>query len=117
MRAGLLRKRLRIEAPDIQIRSDGSQDVTFIPVIVKGEPLVVYGRIEPLRMDEFVIGGQDVSRTFVRLTIRWHPAIPPTYQLVDVYSDRVFEITGVLNLDERNREIRLLATEKLAPFN
>lgn len=116
MRAGMLRHRLTVQAPDVQERLDGSQEVTFSDVIVKGRPLTIYGRVEPLRMDEFVIAGQDTSRTYVRLTVRYFAGLLPTMQFV-METGRVFEITGLLNNDERNRQYQILATEKLAPFN
>jgi SPP1 family predicted phage head-tail adaptor len=112
MRAGLLRKVLIIEAFDLQALNDGSQEVTFEPYTVAGKVQEVFARVEPLRADEFVIAEQDTSRTWVRITLRYRSNLPPTYQLRDKYADRVFEITGVLNLDERNHILQVLATEK-----
>jgi len=107
---------LTVQEPDVQILADGSQDVTFRDVLYKGSPLTVYGRVEPLRADEFIVAEQDVSRSFVRLTIRYVPGLLPTMQLV-MENGRIFEITGLMNLDARNRQIQILATEKLPPYN
>jgi head-tail adaptor len=115
MQAGKLRQRLTVQEPNVHIRLDGSQDVSFRDVMYNGAPLTVYGRIEPLSMVEFVIAGQDTSRTYVKLTVRYFPGLLPTMRFVDAHDNRVFEITGVLNKDSRNREISILATEKLEP--
>ncbi len=108
MQAGKLRKKLLIQAPDIQSRPDGSQEVLWHTLHD------VYGEVRPRVQQEQVIAGQDTARTQHVITLRFLPdGLPPTYQIVLKGTSRVFEPTGVLNIDERNRELRVLAIEKV----
>lgn len=115
MRAGLLRHRLRIQAPDVQFTLDGSQQVEFRDVTrADGTPLIVWGMVESRNENEHLIALQDTARTLVRLTVRWMPNLPSTYQLV-MEDGRIFEPTGVMDKDERHRTLTIWAIEKSVP--
>jgi len=105
MQAGKLRHRLVIEAPTITTDLDGGQVVTMRPV---GTP--VWGAITPVRMTEAVVAGQVAARGTHRITLRWGGVLPPSYQLRE--GTRVFEITESQNMDERDRQLNILAIER-----
>lgn len=109
MRAGQLRHRLIVERPVVTEAPDGSQVVTYAPAYE--DP--VWGRIEPLRMTEQLIAAQVDARMTHRITLRYLP-LPPTYRLREQGTGRIFEPTGIKNMDERNRELQIMAIEQVA---
>ena len=107
MRAGLLRHRLTLYDVVLNTDADGGQHVDHQPVAT------VWGRVEPLKMSESVIAEQVAARASHRITLRYRAGLKPSQQVV-METGRVFEVTSIRNLDERNRTLEILALEKVA---
>jgi SPP1 family predicted phage head-tail adaptor len=72
----------------------------------------VWGRVEPLRISETLIAAQVAARVTHRITLRYRGDVQPDWQCV-LETGQVYEVTGVRNLDTRNRTVELLAIEKV----
>ena len=107
MQAGKLRKRLHIQIPTVTQDTDGGQIVTFATVET------VWGEVKPLRMTEKLLAAQVAARETHLITLRYQTPLPPTYQLALKGTTRVFEPTGVVNVDERDRALQVTAIEKV----
>lgn len=105
MQAGKLRQRLHVQVPRLVTDEDGGNQSAFTTT------QTVWGRVEPLRMSEQLIAQQTQARMTCRITLRYQAPFPPTYRLVMKGTTRAFEPAGVLNIDERNRELQLMAIE------
>ena len=69
----------------------------------------VWASIEPLQGRELEHAKQISAETNHRVTIRYNSDI--TVEGRVVFGDRTFEITAVLDTDERNRELVLMCSE------
>jgi SPP1 family predicted phage head-tail adaptor len=107
MEAGKLRHRLVIEAPQVSQDTDGGQLITWEP---QGKP--IWGSIEPLRNSEQLIAAQVGARQTHRLTLRY-VVLPTEYRLALEGTTRIFEPTGVRNIEERDRMLEVLAVENV----
>lgn len=106
MQAGHLRHRLTIQTPVVNTDADGGQHVDWLV------EATVWGRVEPLKMSESVIAAQVAARASHRITLRYRGDLAPTAMLV-METGKVFEVTSIRNLDERNRTLEVLALEKV----
>jgi SPP1 family predicted phage head-tail adaptor len=107
MQAGELRHRLTIRRPNVSTDADGGQHLDHADVAT------VWGHVAPLRMAESIIAEQVAARASHKITLRYRAGLLPSDQLV-LETGRVFEITSIRNRDERNRELEVLALEKVA---
>lgn len=105
MRAGLLRKRLVFERPT--------------ETLVAGEAVKTYatlfeawGEIRPLSGRELFQSNMTQAELSHRISVRYQAGkVPKTSDRVR-YGDRAFDITAVMNVDERNRELVVMAVER-----
>lgn len=104
MRSGRLRHRVRIE------RATETQNAFGEPV--KGWSLLgeVWAGIEPLRGNERFQAQAVQSSEDVRIVMRFNPDLSDisTKDRV-VFGAKVYDINAVLNIDERNREVHVMA--------
>jgi len=77
--------------------------------------------IWPIRGDEYHLANQSQSNITHRIQMRWMPLsdgsmITPRcrikYSDPELQVDRFFEIVSVINIDERNRTLQLMAKEQ-----
>ena len=108
MQAGTLRHRLTIQEPVLNTDADGGQHTDWQAV------RTVWGRVEPLRMAESIIAEQVTARASHRITLRYQATLLPSVRLVMEDTGRVFEVVSIRNIEERNRQIEVLALEKVA---
>lgn len=74
----------------------------------------VWAAVEPLSAREQLVAGQNRNETTHRITLRWRSGVLPTMRGVGIdgeLADRIFIFGAVLNRDERNRELTVMATE------
>jgi SPP1 family predicted phage head-tail adaptor len=69
----------------------------------------VWAAIEPLSGQEQIIAAQNRSTVSHKITFRWITGVVPTMR--GVYDGRTFLFGAVMNRDEKNREITIMATE------
>ncbi len=107
---GALRHRLVIEAERPAGDGGGGQgaDPWANPITVA----TVWGKIVPLTGAETSRAARLEARVTHRITIRWRPGILAQYRIK--FGGRVFNIRSIINRDERNRVLEILAEEGVA---
>lgn len=108
MRAGQLTRLIDIQTRSTARDSFGQQSETWTDL------KSVYGYIEALSGNERVAAQSVATDVSHRITVRWDaifsdPRVASTYRAV--YQGRYFNIGAVLNVDEANRMIEILASE------
>jgi SPP1 family predicted phage head-tail adaptor len=104
VRAGSLRKRLTI-----QRRSQSPDDHGGL-VDTWTDLATVWGEIVPGAGSEREVGTSEIREIAQhQITIRYFPGLTPRDRIL--YGVRVFSIVNVNNVDERNHEMTLTATE------
>lgn len=106
MRAGLLRHRIRIDERVETQQTDGGTTTTW------REYSETRARFEVLTGREFLASDEIRGETSHRITMRYLPGLRKSMRIVRLDDERVFDITSIVNLDERNRTLILLANEK-----
>lgn len=104
MQAGKLRHRLTIQEPTTALDQYGEAVKTWSTVAT------VWGSIEPLRMQEYFEAQQTQAKATHKIEVRYVQGISSTYRVM--LGARIFEVTAVLNPQERNERLQMLAVEK-----
>lgn len=108
MRAGRLRHRLTVQTATI------SQNAFGEPVQTWTTLATVWGAVEPLRGAERQRAMQVSATEEVKIVLR-HSAtiggIKPDDRIL--YGSKVYDISAVMNIDERNRELNVMAKEHI----
>jgi SPP1 family predicted phage head-tail adaptor len=103
MRAGTLRHRVEIQQAEITRDSFGDEQEVWTA------HATVWAAILPLVGREYFTAQQTVNEEMFRLQMRYVPGVQPAMRLV--FGERVFNIRAIQNLEERNRELVIMATE------
>ena len=108
-RAGTLRHKLVFQAKIETSDGMGGQTTTW------SDRLTTWGQVRPLTANEAMRWGKLEHEVTHRIFLRWQSAITPEMRIKH-YSHsygayRYFEITSLINKDERNINLELLATE------
>lgn len=106
MRAGQLRHRLAVQKATESQSSSG--EITVEWSILNW----TWGQIVPLSGRELDAARQIKSEATHEIRLRYDSGLTSEHRLL--FGSRVFEINAVLNVDERNRESRILAREVAA---
>lgn len=106
MQAGKLRHRITLKAVQLQYDADGG---TYPALNIVA---TAWGRVEPLRVSESLIAAQMAARVSHKITLRYRGDLAPDMQCVDE-TGIVYEITGIKNIDTRNRTVELMAVQKV----
>lgn len=105
MRAGQLRHKLSIERPQTETTASGHTKISSYDCIG-----TMRASIEPLRGREMLQAQQVNAETTHRIRARHRKDIRTSDRLTK--DGRVFEIESILNVDERNRELEIMAIER-----
>lgn len=105
MHAGALRHRITIQ----QIGS--GRDTDGHPNGAWADYATVWGEVKPLSGREKLAVQQVDAEITHQITIRFLMGMVAKMRIQ--YGTRIFDVKSVLNTDERNYEMRLLATEKV----
>ena len=110
MRSGDLRKRVILQKRDVTLDSAGQQVTTWTTLAT------VWASIEALSVRDLLAAQAVQSEVSHKITVRYRsefstPVADATYRLN--YNGRLFNIKGVMNIDERNRTIEIMAGEGL----
>ena len=103
MRAGLLRHKVIIQQATETQASDGSVSQSW------GTFATIWAQLRPERADEQFEGERFQARVYHRIFIRYLSGVIPKMRIL--YGSRVFEIQGIMNYQERNAMMELLAYE------
>lgn len=71
----------------------------------------VYCSIEPLRGSEYMRAQQMQATVSHRITLRYRADLKPTDRFL--YDGRYFEIQSIINIEERDRFLEVMATEQM----
>jgi SPP1 family predicted phage head-tail adaptor len=104
MQAGKLRHRLTLE------QSTDTNNTRGEPIPTWSTVAYVWAAIRPNSGREGLAADQMYSSATHRISIRYRAGVVPKMRFVK--GARVFDINAVLNVDERNREMVCLATER-----
>jgi SPP1 family predicted phage head-tail adaptor len=108
MRAGRLRHQLTIQRPNGGTRDAAGKRITTYADVATD----VWGRVEPLSSNDIYNAAQYNAQTTHSVTIRWSEEISEIESSWRVlFGVRTFVIDGIMNTDERNREIVLNCIE------
>ena len=106
MRAGQLRHYVALQRATVTRDAHGGTVHTWATYAN------VWAAIEPQSGDEPVTAEAPQAVTTHNVRIRYNSSVKPTDRLA--HGSRVLEINAILNIDERNREMRLLCGEVTA---
>ncbi len=105
MQAGKLRHRLAIQSETRTPNTFGEQ-----PITSWSTDGTVWGRVEPLSGKELLQAKEIHPEVTHRITVRGGTAITAANQIL--YDSREFAILSVLDLEERDIELRILCKEQ-----
>ena len=106
MRGGALRHQVQLQSrATTQESTYGSQSTTWTTYAT------VYAAIEPLNGRELMAAQAVQSEITHQITIRWNPGF--TVKAADriLFGVRIFDVISATNLNERNYEVEIRATE------
>ncbi len=101
--AALFRQRVTIQ------RLVEGQDEVGQPVQEWQDVATVWGAVEPLRGREYFAAAQTQAEVTTRIRVRYRRGIRPDMRAL--YDGRVFNITAVIDPEERHRELQLMCRE------
>lgn len=109
MRAGRLGKRMTIERRLPGTDAEGAPNGGWVTV---GS---VWAEVQPLTGVELLLATQEEQRMQVQINVRCDPTSTnrPDHNSRLLLGDRVFEVQTVQNIAEHNRELQLLAIERV----
>ena len=105
---GRLRDRISLQTETLVDQAGGSKTKTWATTAT------VWAQIKPLRGGELYHAQQLSARVTHRIVIRRRTDVTPTAKMRVLFGTRVFNIHSVINRDERNRWIELMAEEGVA---
>jgi len=103
MRIGKLRHKVSIQ------KLESTQDALGGKVESYTHFCDAWAEIRPVSGREYFIDNQRYARCTHSIIVRFVPGITPSMRVL--FNDRVFDIEAVLNAEERNIYLRLLAVE------
>jgi len=112
-RIGFRQRRVKIMQPGEPV-PDGSGGWVIEPVPANPPEMFAWIRPASLRDLENVAGGTVISQATHIVTIPYHPEITTQTQLMvehTPHDDRTLNVVGVVNPDERDRDLELLCVE------
>jgi SPP1 family predicted phage head-tail adaptor len=105
MRAGRLRHRVVIQDYTESQNTYGEATKNWT------DYATVWAAVEPIKGREFWQSQQVNAEIDVKITMRYITGVKPKMRVVS--DSRIFEIEAVINVEERNRELQLLAKESV----
>jgi len=103
MRAGRLRHRITIQQPTTSTNAQGGKIKTWVDVAT------VWAGIEPISASESDQNHQLEPEVSVRIVMRYRSGITSDMRIK--FGSRYYKIIGIINPDERNKELQITAIE------
>lgn len=104
MRSGTLRHKIRFDQRTESQSSDGQITVTW------SEFATVRASIEQFQGREFFDARAVNEEYTVRIRIRYVANLDTDMRIVDTVTDDIYDIKAISNLDRKNREMEIIAT-------
>jgi SPP1 family predicted phage head-tail adaptor len=104
VRAGQLRHRVTLQSPVVTTNTLGEELVTSW-----ADEATVYASVEPLAVREYFASQQLAMETTHMVRLRGRSGIRPKWRVL--HQDRVFDVQGVRDVEERGIETQLLCRE------
>jgi SPP1 family predicted phage head-tail adaptor len=92
----------------LQSKTEGRDAVGGV-VEAWSDVATVWASVEPLDGKEFFAAERVNADATTRIRMRYRAGVTPVMRAV--YGARIFDIQNVINVDERNRELRLMVRE------
>jgi SPP1 family predicted phage head-tail adaptor len=115
MRAGDLRRRIQVQSRQTTIDTYGQQSTTWASVLSD-----LPAAIDPMSGRELLAAQSINAEITHKITVRYHLLLADPIKVAGyrvVYTNggvtRYFNVASCINVEERNREINLMATEGL----
>lgn len=108
MRAGSMRQRISLQRKTVTRGAMGGEVVTW------ATQSTTWAEARPLSGNELVASEQHQGVTVVEFRIRYDSAVIPKPEWRVLWGPGIYEVTSVINVDGRNRELRLMCREGLA---
>lgn len=105
MKTGALNKRIALQAETRTPDGAGGYALTWTTVAS------LWANIQPVFGRETSAADRQESRVTHKITLRWQSAVTPTASMRVLYKTRAFNIRAVLNANEADRWMILLAEE------
>jgi SPP1 family predicted phage head-tail adaptor len=108
MRAGAMRHRVQIQDQSTTLDTFGGQPLTWTTLAT------IWADIQPLSAREKEASQAINVEVTHEITIRYQAQFNDTKAMAArrlVYGSRLFNIHGILNVDERNKQMTILASE------
>ena len=109
MRSGQLRKKVRLQQPVTAQDNFGQELVTYPDVIVG-----LRASIRHLSGRELWDARQVNAQINFHIRLRWYPGVRPSWRIVDMETNRIYNIVTVEDVREREHELDILAAEQNA---
>lgn len=106
MNPGELKHRIIIQRVDGTIENECHEDE---PNYVDWKK--VWAKVEPLKGKEYLQVDRKNAEVTHRVKIRYLAGLGPDMRII--FKDRLFDIEGVINVDEANKEMHLMCLEKV----
>lgn len=100
-----MRHRITVQTPT-ETNELGERVITWTDLIE------TWAEILPVQGNERFLDHQRYADVTHRVRMRWLAGVTLTPKQRLVFAGRVFEITAVLNVEERNRELIVMCTER-----
>jgi len=105
MRAGRLRRRVKIEEKSVVQDSYGAETITW------SEVGTFWTAVEPLRGDEFLEQRRRGAEVTTRIVMRYLDEIAP--EMRATWDGHTYDIVAVIDVDGRHRELQLMVRETI----
>jgi SPP1 family predicted phage head-tail adaptor len=105
MKIGRLRQRITIQAYVVTRDSFGAEEPTWTDVAT------VWASVTPVSGKEYFASAQVSAEVSTKITMRYRSGITPKMRVV--FGTRIFEISSVLNFEERGIELNLMCKESV----
>tara|TARA_R110002020_G_scaffold150991_4_gene327931 strand:- start:1454 stop:1771 length:318 start_codon:yes stop_codon:yes gene_type:complete len=103
MRAGMLRHRITVQNASLTINEMGERDASF------SDGLSCWARVVPMKETELQDANQTKARITHKISVRYRTDITPTSRIK--FGSRIFEIVQVLNREELDEQMDIMALE------
>lgn len=103
---GAYRQRLYVQQENPVADTGGGNVMAWVTINT------VWASIEPISGKEQLQAGKLTGSTMYRLRMRYDSAITPAMRFM--FGSRIFNIRSILNVDERNRTMEIIAEEGVA---
>lgn len=104
LRIGNLRHRITFQVPITTVNEIGEEVTGY------SDFKTVWAAIEPLHGREFEEGNKNSNEVTHRIKIRYTPGLSGDMKII--YKNREFDIQSIINVNERNRELHIMAIER-----